>query len=1038
MGWEALGVNATGNQGYTVAIGGTSMTEAGGATSGNVAVGYGTLYSVSGSYNTAIGYGAGELLTSGSSNILIGRSVDAPSYTGSSQLNIGNVLYGINVATGNTPSSTGKIGIGTTNPTSMFSVGSSSQFQVDSAGDIVKLKNLTYSWPSSHTTNGILANNGSGTLSWSTLATLGGATGTGSAGRVTYWSGTSTLTGENNFWWDSSNDRLGIGTSSPQASIDIAGATSEISNTSGNITIIPTSNLIVSQGNVGIGVTSPAEKLEVNGFILAKRGQMQFDSYYGEEFINSNPAGYTVDTASCAGDTKGWSFDVGATYRIREGQAGYEDTIWLRNDTGSTGYGLLYTGSSLTASNLLFSVSNLPNTMIKMRIDTSISNIQAWAGLSSAYTATTSDFPNGIFFTNGSAGGTTWVGKTCSSSTCTTVSSCGTVTAGKTVIFFIKVNSTTSVDFYMDADISDGISLSYCGNSSTNIPTGTRLGGSIKTNVTGTTSIYTAVDYFRVWQDDPITTVAQESVSIPSINEYDSVSGADIAENYPVAESEEIQPGTIVSTVGGALPFIGITRVQNDKNAIGVVSTSPNMTLGASTYDYEGDMGTARVALSGRVPVRIDPDSQPIKAGDYITSSGKDGMGQKAIKKGIVVGKALEDWSPETGKEKILMFVNLIYFDPFAYESTPSVSINDSSWYKVAKLDGEDDYSKIKINNSSIGSSQNLILSVDTTNGTENINVVSNFTSGGYDISKARINTENGTKYLEVYIGEANGNNVKVSLDSQNSNWISTPISRVEGDISGLKEFEFSGVLFGVSDIFAIEETGLKVNGDLISSNINSNMGDSINRWNDIYAKGTIRIGSGVDGEGAIRFNVEKKVLEFSNDGSTWLPLGNLSSQSVLSPEYPGAILYADGSDNYGAMTSDAEQSSGSFRNYYEWVSDKDTPQDYDILVRVTLPDDFVSWKEDAIYLDFMTENSGSLVDNKVDMYLMGGSGVDAQATDGISAMPSTWQRMSIKGIDINDCNDAGSTCTLRISVSSSFDYFVRVGDITLNYNRGL
>ncbi|HNW23795.1 MAG TPA: hypothetical protein PKH06_03515, partial [Candidatus Dojkabacteria bacterium] len=375
---------------------------------------------------------------------------------------------------------------------------------------------------------------------------------------------------------------------------------------------------------------------------------------------------------------------------------------------------------------------------------------------------------------------------------------------------------------------------------------------------------------------------------------------------------------------------------------------------------------------------------------------------------------------------------------PFAYESTPSVSINDSGWYKVAKLDGEDDYSKIKINNSSIGSSQNLILSVDTTNGTENINVVSNFTSGGYDISKARINTENGTKYLEVYIGEANGNNVKVSLDSQNSNWISTPISRVEGDRLGLKEFEFSGVLFGVSDIFAIEETGLKVNGDLISSNINSNMGDSINRWNDIYAKGTIRIGSGVDGEGAIRFNVEKKVLEFSNDGSTWLPLGNLSSQSVLSPEYPGAILYADGSDNYGAMTSDAEQSSGTFRNYYEWVSDKDTPQDYDILVRVTLPDDFVSWKEDAIYLDFMTENSGSLIDNKVDMYLMGGSGVDAQATDGISAMPSTWQRMSIKGIDINDCNDAGSTCTLRISVSSSFDYFVRVGDITLNYNRGL
>jgi hypothetical protein len=65
---------------------------------------------------------------------------------------------------------TNQIGIGTTSPTSALSVGASSQFQVNSSGDIVKLKNLTYSWPSSHA-NGFLKDDGTGSLSWGTAGT---------------------------------------------------------------------------------------------------------------------------------------------------------------------------------------------------------------------------------------------------------------------------------------------------------------------------------------------------------------------------------------------------------------------------------------------------------------------------------------------------------------------------------------------------------------------------------------------------------------------------------------------------------------------------------------------------------------------------------------------------------------------------------------------------------------------------------------------------------------------------------------------------
>jgi hypothetical protein len=48
-----------------------------------------------------------------------------------------------------------------------------------------------------------------------------GITGTGVAGQVAYWNGTSSQTGSNNLFWDAANARLGIGTNTPVSSIDI-------------------------------------------------------------------------------------------------------------------------------------------------------------------------------------------------------------------------------------------------------------------------------------------------------------------------------------------------------------------------------------------------------------------------------------------------------------------------------------------------------------------------------------------------------------------------------------------------------------------------------------------------------------------------------------------------------------------------------------------------------------------------------------------------------------------------------------------------
>lgn len=61
------------------------------------------------------------------------------------------------------------------------------------------------------------------------------------------------------------------------------------------------------------------------------------------------------------------------------------------------------------------------------------------------------------------------------------------------------------------------------------------------------------------------------------------------------------------------------------------------------------------VATSGKAYVRVSDANGQIKKGDYVTSSDKAGIGQKATKSGYVVGTALEDG--EAGESKVLVAI---------------------------------------------------------------------------------------------------------------------------------------------------------------------------------------------------------------------------------------------------------------------------------------------------------------------------------------------------------------------------------------------
>jgi hypothetical protein len=126
------------------------------------------------------------------------------------------------------------------------------------------------------TQNGLLSSTDWSTFNGKQNALTNPVTGTGTSGQVAYFTGTSAISSESNLFWDASNDRLGIGTASPNAKLDIgsgdiyvrSGVVASNVLDSYNTTLTVRSNgttamFIDSSQRIGIGTTSPSQPLTV-------------------------------------------------------------------------------------------------------------------------------------------------------------------------------------------------------------------------------------------------------------------------------------------------------------------------------------------------------------------------------------------------------------------------------------------------------------------------------------------------------------------------------------------------------------------------------------------------------------------------------------------------------------------------------------------------------------------------------------------------------------------------------------------------------
>jgi len=241
----------------------------------------------------------------------------------------------------------------------------------------------------------IVVADASGTLSAS-AALSGYVTGSGVAGQVAYWDGTSSQTGSNNFTWDNAVGKLNLNSTTQYVSIAAnTGLSITNSSTSANGVIGLTGSGFILQGrdgastaypillqpyggNVGIGTNAPTRRLHVVGTsaLFQNAGTFELD------LLNTTSGNYLRATAGATDSNIGTIQNIPFSFIMNGSRVGQftstNGNLILQN--GGTfvdsGYRLDVNGTARVTGNTLISAGNLSifTTNTPRRINLQVAN----------------------------------------------------------------------------------------------------------------------------------------------------------------------------------------------------------------------------------------------------------------------------------------------------------------------------------------------------------------------------------------------------------------------------------------------------------------------------------------------------------------------------------------------------------------------------------------------------------------------------------------------------------------------------------------
>lgn len=151
-----------------------------------------------------------------------------------------------------------------------------------------------------------------------------------------------------------------------------------------------------------------------------------------------------------------------------------------------------------------------------------------------------------------------------------------------------------------------------------------------------------------------------------------------------------------------------------------------------------------------------------------------------------------------------------------------------------------------------------------------------------------------------------------------------------------------------------------------------------------------------------------------------------------LSPEYPHAVYTGSGT-NYIGQLSYAYDATNK-ENYYHWTSSKAELQEYWIVVRVRVPDNFSTWDANLpVQFRYRTTDASNAV-NAASLRMLDTAGAKVTLTGGESLAAASWTTATVTGPQAAGTYTKGGYITLFVKLSTTSAGSADAGYINLNW----
>ena len=208
------------------------------------------------------------------------------------------------------------------------------------------------------------------------------------------------------------------------------------------------------------------------------------------------------------------------------------------------------------------------------------------------------------------------------------------------------------------------------------------------------------------------------------------------------------------------------------------------------------------------------------------------------------------------------------------------------------------------------------------------------------------------------------------------------------------------------------------------------NFNDDVNIAGNLTLTGTV---DGID-VSDLAANVTVIGTDLDTLETTVAGLGGVSEKSfILNSSYEGATYVGDGLNNIGRLYLDNDNSVQ--ENYYEWTSSSALLQDYDIVLKISVPSTFSEWNG-ATPWNFNYRSSNSDINTtKADIFVYDTNGNPVTLTGDASNLSNTsWTNASL-GYSGSPVFTAGESFMVVIKLYAKEFETMNLGEIVMNYN---